>query len=340
MIIRRKTASGKVRYGVRIEREGKQEWVGTYATLGEARTAEAQARIAPQRSTWTCDAYVDHFLECYAQGRKLSSYDSASTALSKFAADWKGIKLSAVTRTEAEKWARKNNWRVPMVVTMFNAAVEADEIPKNPFRKLSRKGPGRKHNTPLTEVEVERLAAIAGRLHGDGLRAFVLFAAYSALRVGELFALEWDDIDFEANRITVARRVYRGTIDLPKSNKVRVVALTPPARDALVGLARSDSLVFHNKHGNRLSSSALSYAWQGIVGGFGRKVDPHELKHFAGHYLYVTLGLPDRVVAEQLGHTDGGKLVRELYGHGNVGALEEIDRAFANVVPLRRSQGA
>lgn len=67
---------------------------------------------------------------------------------------------------------------------------------------------------------------------------------------------------------------------------------------------------------------------------------PHELKHFAGHYLYVILGLPDRVVAEQLGHRDGGKLVRELYGHGDVGALEEIDRAFAsNVIPLRRAAG-
>ena len=67
---------------------------------------------------------------------------------------------------------------------------------------------------------------------------------------------------------------------------------------------------------------------------------PHQLKHFAGHYLYVTLGLPDRVVAEQLGHRDGGKLVRELYGHADVGAVEEIDRAFeSKVVPLRRAAG-
>ena len=29
-----------------------------------------------------------------------------------------------------------------------------------------------------------------------------------------------------------------------------------------------------------------------------------------------------------------------LYGHGDVGALEEIDQAFgANVVPLRRAEG-
>ena len=88
-----------------------------------------------------------------------------------------------------------------------------------------------------------------------------------------------------------------------------------------------------------MSQSSLAYYWRGIEGAFGRKVTPHELKHFAGHYLYVTLGLPDRVVAEQLGHRDGGKLVRELYGHGDVGALEELDRAFAsNVIPLRTAR--
>jgi hypothetical protein len=44
------------------------------------------------------------------------------------------------------------------------------------------------------------------------------------------------------------------------------------------------------------------------------------------------MGLPDRDVAAQLGHTDGGKLIRELYGHGDVGALERIDAALGNVI--------
>ena len=67
-------------------------------------------------------------------------------------------------------------------------------------------------------------------------------------------------------------------------------------------------------------------------------VDPHELRHFAGHYLYVTKGLPSRVVGAQLGDTP--RMIEDLYGHGDVGALEEIDRAIgANVVPLRQAVG-
>jgi hypothetical protein len=51
--------------------------------------------------------------------------------------------------------------------------------------------------------------------------------------------------------------------------------------------------------------------------------------------MYVELAMHERLVAVQLGHTDGGKLVRELYGHGDHGALEEIDRYFA-AAPERR----
>jgi hypothetical protein len=42
------------------------------------------------------------------------------------------------------------------------------------------------------------------------------------------------------------------------------------------------------------------------------------------------------VIAEQMGWTLAGVLkLLAVYGHGDVGALEEIDRAFnANVLPL------
>jgi integrase len=147
------------------------------------------------------------------------------------------------------------------------------------------------------------------------MRALITFAAYSGLRPGELFALEWGDIDFDAMRVDVKRRLYRGQLDLPKSNKSRRIALTPPARDALLGQpTRHDGgLVFRSKRGVRLS------------------------KHYAVHYLHVMLGLPPRVIAEQMGWTLAGVLkLLAVYGHGDVGALEEIDRAFkVNVRPLR-----
>jgi hypothetical protein len=50
------------------------------------------------------------------------------------------------------------------------------------------------------------------------------------------------------------------------------------------------------------------------------------------------MGLPSRVVGAQLGDTP--RMIESLYGHGDVGAIDEIDRAIgANVVPLRQAVG-
>jgi integrase len=340
MILRRKTSAGKVRYGVRVDRASrKQEWIGTFTTLGEAKKAEAQAQLTAPVDRITVNDYVEHWLEQYRERVKASSYDAAASALPKFASDWRGIPLSRVTRTEAEKWAKENRWRVPVVITVMNAAVEAELIDRNPFRGLSKKGEGRKRDTPLTVEEVDTLAAAAGR-ESPKLRALVLFLAYSAVRPGEAFALEWSDVDFDAMRVRIERRVYKGKLDLPKGNRPRRIALTPPARDALLPIKGGEGLVFTSKQGKRLSQSSFAWYWKSISAVHPHKVQPYHLKHFAGHYLFVIRGLPDRVVAAQFGHTDGGKLIRELYGHPDVGALEEIDAAFENVVPLRRMGNA
>jgi len=157
------------------------------------------------------------------------------------------------------------------------------------------------------------------------------------MRVGEVFGLEWGDVDFDRMRIMVRRRIYRGEVDLPKSGRVREIRLFPEARDALLAVPRRGDRVFRAKRGGDLTASTIAYYWQAITAVFG-PVDPHELRHFNGHHLYVTMGLPSRVVAAQLGNNP--RMVEDLYGHGDVGALEEIDRAIGdNVVPLRRVAG-
>lgn len=127
--------------------------------------------------------------------------------------------------------------------------------------------------------------------------------------------------------------MYRGRVDVPKSGKGREIVLAPEARDALMGLDRSTETVFRGKRGGRMSQSSLAYYWTGVCAAFGRKVEPHELRHFCGHRMYVELGMPARVVAVQLGHS-GPRLVEELYGHGDVGALEEIEARLLREIEI------
>lgn len=99
--------------------------------------------------------------------------------------------------------------------------------------------------------------------HGAGETAhpyrFVLFTAYSGMRVGEVFALRWEDIDFTRDRIAVKRRLYRGELDLPKSNRRGEIVLTPPAPDALDPLDRSTEWIFTPKRGGQMTQSTLTY---------------------------------------------------------------------------------
>jgi integrase len=336
---------GTKTYGVRIHRGGgRYEWLGTFHTQREARRAEADALLRRRRQpTVTADELVGRFLAEYERTRKASTVDHARDATRVLLREFSGTLVDRIDRHDAERFAREHEWVLPVTVTLFNYAKRHGIIENSPFAGLSRKGAGRRDLEPLTLDELERLAAAAAvhGWYGPTLRALILFGGYSGLRPGELYALEWRDLDFEQSRVQVRRALYRGRLGLPKSGKPRLVALLPKARDALLGLPRRADVVFPAKRGGRLSQTAVSsHYWPPITAKFGRHVAPHELRHFCAHHLYVRLDLPSRVVATQLGHSTP-RLVEELYGHFKVGALAEIDRAIGhNVVQLQDTGGA
>ena len=249
MIRRVKTKTMGVRYAVRVHvGKGKYEVIGTYGTKGQAKKIEADWLLRNQhRERKTGGELADFYLEGYAERVKASSLLHAQSAIKCWRKEFGSRTLARIDSTEAEEWARENRWAVPPIITMMNYAVKKEWLDRNPFAGLSKKGPGRRHNEPLAVADVARLAQVAGEAHGDFLRSFVLFTAYTGMRVGEVFALQWDDVDFKRNRVRVRRRLYRSDLDLPKSNKVREVVLLPEARDALLTLDRSTEWVFQGK---------------------------------------------------------------------------------------------
>lgn len=223
------------------------EWVGRFATEKERDTAVMRRRVEreqeakqakhPAGERITCSEWVDRYLARYERDRKGSSYDTARSSLSRFKADFGDRPLASLERHKASEWAeRVPPWRVPIVVTLLNAAVDQELLDKNPFRGLGHRTRGRRDEHPPTPEEFDRLLAGCAALgdYAPQMQALLIFGAYTGMRPGELFALEWSDIDCKANRVHVQRRLYRGGLDLPKSNKTRTIALPPPARDAVL----------------------------------------------------------------------------------------------------------
>ncbi len=60
-------------------------------------------------------------------------------------------------------------------------------------------------------------------------------------------------------------------------------------------------------------------------------------RHFAGWYMVNVLDLPSEDVAIALGHTDGGELVRRLYGHrDHERALDRVTAAYEQTAAFSR----
>jgi integrase len=315
-----KTYAARVHLGA-----GKYKLLEPRQARKEAKEDEARwylSRRSPERVMGS--TFAKRWLREYGEKNKKSSYDHAAGGVREWLKTFGTRAIGTIGRDESIEWAEENRWAVDPCITMLNAAIEEEIIDRNPLRGQGRRGKGRTDNEPLKEADVDRLAEIAQEKHGIG--AFVAFTAYTGMRVGEVFPLEWADIDFHNKRVKVHRRLYDGELDLPKSNKKREVVLLPQARDALMGLDRDTPWVFLAKRGGRMSQGALTYYWQKIEAAFGKDVDPHELRHFCAHYMYVTLGMPAYDVAQQLGHKDES-LIIERYGHGSSGALDRITAA-------------
>jgi hypothetical protein len=74
--------------------------------------------------------------------------------------------------------------------------------------------------------------------------ALFLTAAFTGLRMGELLALQWRDVNFSGQAIRV-RRSYNihGGLGTPKSGKVRSVPMVPEVARALAALGAREEFV-------------------------------------------------------------------------------------------------
>jgi type 1 fimbriae regulatory protein FimB/type 1 fimbriae regulatory protein FimE len=159
----------------------------------------------------------------------------------------------------------------------------------------------------LTPAEVERLVKAAERLgrHGHRDGAIILVAYRHALRVSELCALRWDQVDLVQGLLHVRRR---------KNGTPSTHPLHGPELRALRRLQRDygDSpYVFTGERQGPLTESAVHkvVARAGQAAELGFPVHPHMLRHAAGYKL-ANDGQDTRAIQHYLGHRNIGHTVR------------------------------
>ncbi len=173
--------------------------------------------------------------------------------------------------------------------SILDYCVDAGTIGVNPVRTLGRTKPrqGKIEARILGDGELDALLAACKRF--TWLRAIILVTLYGALRLGEVCGLEWQDIDFEAGRITVRQQVGRSN-GTPKGGKIESIPMSPQARKLLaeLKLAARDSSpeapVFVNGLGGYRSPCDVQRAFDKARRYAGLSEEPrtlrfHDLRH-------------------------------------------------------------
>jgi integrase len=203
---------------------------------------------------------------------------------------------------------------------LFNLAVEWCRLERAPkVRGFALKVQPVDEDEFLTFEESDRLLRAAE----PEWRPMLAVALKTGLRVGELLALKWSDLDLVAGQLVVRRTLWRGQEGEPKGGRHRPVPLCDEASTVLKAHRHlKGPYVFCDAAGGRLTHSIVKDVVPKacIRAGLAKRMTWHGLRHsFASHLVIRGASL---------------KAVQELLGHESI----EMTLRYAHLTPdVRRS---
>jgi integrase len=187
------------------------------------------------------------------------------------------------------------------------------------------------------EIEVfspEEVWALVRAAASEQDGALYLTAAFTGLRMGELIALCWRDVDFEDSVVRVRANFAGGQLTTPKSGKVRSVPMAPDVASALARLGArqnwtgDDDLVFAGEAGGFLDGSALRRRYKATLRRAGlRALRFHDLRHTFGTRMIAKADI--RRVQEWMGHADIQTTMKYLHYAPRAEDARLVAEAFA-----------
>jgi integrase len=325
---------------------------GTFATKSEAKRAREQARARlgdVRRDGGTLSGFWERWTTDPLFARPKESTNSHNRERTRAFVDRYGTRqMDTIDDTVVAAWLAggKRNGTIPALRAMFNDAASVKGgrlVRQNPFARLGiSRGPGRRDQQPPSEEQVWKLIGCARELASPSFAAWLQVAAFTGMRPGELDALRWVNVDLPRARIRVVEQfgATARTFTSPKNGQAREAPLTEPAREAILSLAVEGEYCFAPIRGSHWTASARAYHWKAVRAAARWEGSLYlATRHFAGWYMVNMLDLPSEDVAIALGHTDGGELVRKLYGHRDRDrALDRVAAAYQRAASFTQMQ--
>jgi integrase len=224
----------------------------------------------------------------------------------------------------------------------LDQAVRWGTLPRNVCKATTPPKPDAEEIKPLDAEQARQLLRTAGE---ERFEALYVLAVTAGLRIGELLALRWQDVNLEASGATLRVQRTKSTaksgpiFTTPKNGKGRSITLTRHATEALKA-HRVAQNAERLKVGSLWQDYGLIFCTHG-----GRPLDSHNVARTSFKPLLQRAELPD-IRFHDLRHTCATlllsrghhpKLVQELLGHSSVALT--LDR-YSHVMPGMGEQTA
>jgi integrase len=176
----------------------------------------------------------------------------------------------------------------------------------------------------LNEEEYNRLLAAAN--NGSIFYEMILFSLRTGVRIGELAALQWSDINFNDGTVVIKRNIVNGIVGSPKNNKFRTIFLAHDIFEKLSARQKSTGLIFPNSQGDYFSRfTCRDHLSSLCLKAEVKRISWHALRHSFASQL-ATNGVSLKTIQELLGHSDL-KMVQR-YAHLEPVTLREAIRTL------------
>jgi integrase len=311
------------------------------AILTDARRGATEQR----RTGVTFDVAADEWIAWGIRERdwkpsSLSDYRSILNA--HLLPAFRGKRIEKIDTDEIEQWRdelvderelsrRTANKMLIVLGAIFERAVKTHGLLRNPVKDVAKFRVRYDPNAYdfFSPDEIEQLSKAAASPQD---RAIFRTAAFTGLRMGELIALRWGDVDFSGEALHVYNSYSLGTITAPKSGLTRTVPMAEQVQRLLKTHRKTvpngrDQLVFPGERGEYLDGSALRRRYKKTLEDAKlRKLRFHDLRHTFGSIAIDQASIVQ--VQAWMGHADVQTTMKYMHHRSRAGDARLLSAAF------------
>lgn len=278
--------------------------------------------------------YCENVRDCKAS--TLNDYRALASVLDRQFGD---RKIETITDRDIETWISgypgSNRTRQKYLVclgSIFKRAMKVYGLPRNPVELVER--PRVRKAATIDVLRPDEVTALVRAADDDQDAALFHTAAFAGLRMGELLALRWRDVDFTRRTIHVRENWTQGETTTPKGGTERAVPMAEEVAERLARLGQrehftaDDDLVFCAASGQHLGYKSLKDRYRAALRAADLREDFrfHNLRHTFGST--VIRHADSREVMEWMGHADLATTRRYLAFVDREDAADRVSQAF------------